>query len=243
MALTQMQLIQSLGEAMAWFERELQWGVPPTELRHLCGRIGELYAALITNGQMAVAVNQQGYDVVSAQGERISVKTTAMTGSGGHFDFNPKSLSQVDRIMVLRVNTEEMQVEILLDAPVAEAITLMAPEGDGKRSLSLSRLIKKAKPRSEIKATSEVRFQAYLIRELESGTIELERDGTVVSPVLPALKELAHQMSLPLLNSNGNPFNTRQLGSQIIRSVAELQRAEVQQVLQADSPAFGGPAA
>lgn len=26
MALTQMPLIQSLGEAMAWFERELQWG-------------------------------------------------------------------------------------------------------------------------------------------------------------------------------------------------------------------------
>jgi hypothetical protein len=33
MALTQMQLIQSLGEAMAWFERELHWGVPATELR------------------------------------------------------------------------------------------------------------------------------------------------------------------------------------------------------------------
>jgi hypothetical protein len=48
MALTQMQLIQSLGEAMSWFERELNWGVPPTELRHLCGRIGELYAALIS---------------------------------------------------------------------------------------------------------------------------------------------------------------------------------------------------
>ena len=53
MALTQMQLIQSLGEAMTWFERELSWGVPPTALPHLCGRIGELYAALITNGQMA----------------------------------------------------------------------------------------------------------------------------------------------------------------------------------------------
>ncbi|MGI9046597.1 MAG: DUF6998 domain-containing protein [Burkholderiales bacterium] len=95
---------------MAWFERELQWGVPPTELRHLCGRIGELYAALITNGQMAVAVNQQGYDVVSAQGERISVKTTAMMGGSGHVAFNPKSLGQVDRVIVLRVNTEEMQV-------------------------------------------------------------------------------------------------------------------------------------
>lgn len=74
MALTQMQIIQSLGEAMAWFERERQWGVPPTEIRHLCGRIGELYAALITNGQMAVSVNQKGYDLVSAQGEKVSVK-------------------------------------------------------------------------------------------------------------------------------------------------------------------------
>lgn len=35
MALTQMQIIQSLGEAMSWLERELSWDVPPTELRHL----------------------------------------------------------------------------------------------------------------------------------------------------------------------------------------------------------------
>ncbi len=232
-----MQLIQSLGEAMAWFERELQWGVPPTELRHLCGRIGELYAALITNGQMAIAVNQQGYDVVSAQGERISVKTTAMMEGGGHVAFNPKSLGQVDRVIVLRVNTEEMQVETLLDVPIAEALALMTPEGEGKRTLSLSRLIRKTKPRSEIKATSEIRLQGYVVRELESGTIEVERDGVLVSPVLPTLKDLAQQLNVPLLNSNGNPFNTRQLGSQVIKSVAALQRAEVQ-----PSPLAGGQA-
>ncbi len=225
MAITQMQLIQSLGEAMAWFEREIQWGVPPTELRHLCGRIGELYAALITNGQMAVAVNQQGYDVVSAQGERISVKTTAMMGSNGHVAFNPRSLSQVDRVIVLRVNTEEMQVETLLDVPLAEALTLMTTEGEDKRVLSLSRLVKKSKPRSEIKTTNEVSFQGYVVRELESGTIEIERDGVALTPVLPTLKELAHQLSVPLLNSNGNPLNTRQLGSQIIKNVAELKSA------------------
>ena len=46
MALTQMQIIRSLGEAMAWFERELQWGVPATELRHLSGRIGELLSLI-----------------------------------------------------------------------------------------------------------------------------------------------------------------------------------------------------
>jgi hypothetical protein len=225
-ALTQMQLIQSLGEAMAWFERELQWGVQPTELRHLCGRIGELYAALVTNGQMAVAVNQQGYDVVSAQGERISVKTTAMMGGSGHIAFNPRSLAQVDRVMVLRVNTEEMQVEILLDANVADAQALMTPEGDGKRTLSLNRLAKKTKPRSEIKTTDEVQYKTYTIRELESGTIEVEHDGATIHPVLPALRELALGLNVSLINANGNPFNTRQLGSQVIKSIAELRRTE-----------------
>ncbi|OUL56487.1 hypothetical protein B1199_17650 [Pseudoalteromonas ulvae] len=52
--MTLTQIIEPLGETMSWFERELQWGVCPTELRHLSGRIGELYSALITNGQMAM---------------------------------------------------------------------------------------------------------------------------------------------------------------------------------------------
>ncbi len=225
MALTQMQLIQSLGEAMAWFERELQWGVPPTELRHLCGRIGELYAALITNGQMAVAVNQQGYDVVSGKGERISVKTTAMMGGSGHVSFNPRSLLQVDRVIVLRVNTEEMQVEILLDAPVAEATALMTAEGEAKRTLSLSRLMTKSKPRSEQKSLKEVGYNAYVIRELESGTIEVEKDGAALSPVRPVLRELARQLSVPLVSVNGVELNTRQLGSNVMKSIAMLDPA------------------
>lgn len=32
MAMTQMQIIQSLGEAMSWLERELGWGVPPNNV-------------------------------------------------------------------------------------------------------------------------------------------------------------------------------------------------------------------
>lgn len=102
MDLTQMQIIQSPGEAMAWFERELMWGVPTRELRHLCGRIGVLYTALITNGQMATEVNQQGYDVVSGNGERISVKTTAMMGCSGQISFNCSTLDKVDRIIILQ---------------------------------------------------------------------------------------------------------------------------------------------
>jgi hypothetical protein len=210
---------------MAWFERELHWGVPATELRHLCGRIGELYAAVITNGQMAVAVNQQGYDVVSAQGERISVKTTAMKGITGHVSFNPNSLTHVDRVIVLRVNTEEMQVETLLDVPKEEALALMTPEGEGRRMIPLSRMnVKKSKPGHAIKAITAVSFGSYTIRELESGTIEVDKDGSSITPVRPVLRELALELNVPLVNANGNPFNTRQLGSQVIKSIAELER-------------------
>ena len=222
MALTQMQLIQSLGEAMAWFERERNWGVAATELRHLCGRIGELYAALITNGQMATEVNQRGYDVVSAQGERVSVKTTAMMGTGGHVTFNARSLDEVDRVIVLRINTEEMQVEILLDAPVDQAAAMMSPGSNGTRLLPLSRLVRRVRPRSEIRMTREVRYEAYTVRELESGSIEVERDGRHVTPAKPALRELALKLNVGLLNGSGNPMNTRQLGTQVIRSIEQL---------------------
>lgn len=221
MALTQMQIIQSLGEAMSWFERELGWGVPPTELRHLCGRIGELYAALITNGQMATEVNQKGYDVVSGDGEKISVKTTAMMGTGGRVNFNSNTLELVDRIIVLRVNTEEMQVETLLNLQTSEALVLMGPEKKSKRSLALSKLTKTTKTKEDIKSVKEVELEGHIIRELETGTIEVERDGMLVSPAKPELRKMAKILNISLLNSNGNLLNTRQLGSQIIKSIEE----------------------
>ena len=222
MALSQMQLIQSLGEAMAWFEREVAWDVPPTELRHLCGRIGELYAALITNGRMATEVNQKGYDVVSALGERISVKTTAMMGSGGHVTFNTNTLKNVDRVIVLRINTKESEIEVLLNEIISEAVKLMTPDVGGKRALPVSRLAKKPALRSEIKTVNEVSFDGYDIKELENGSIEVDKAGHIISPAKPVLRSLANQLSLPILNANGNPFNTRQLGTLIIKSILEL---------------------
>jgi hypothetical protein len=220
MALTQMQLIQSLGEAMSWFERELTWGVPATELRHLCGRIGELYAALISNGQMAHDVNQKGYDVVGSTGEKISVKTTAMMDSAGHVSFNVNTLEHVDRVMVLRMNTEEMQIEILLDAPLAKALEMMSGEKNGRRDLTLSKLLKPKRP--AIASVKVVEFEGYIIRELENGTIEVEKLGQLVLPAKPTLRELAMSLNIPIVNGNGNALNTRSLGSLIIKSICQL---------------------
>ena len=115
MPLSQTQIIQSLAEALTWFEKELNWGVAPAELSHLTGRVGELYAAMVTGGQIAIATNQQGYDVISAENERISVKTVT---TSAHVSFNAATFELVDQVIVLRINVEdgEVSIEELLDS-------------------------------------------------------------------------------------------------------------------------------
>ena len=221
MALTQMQIIQSLGEAMSWLERELGWNVPPTELRHLTGRIGELYAALITNGRMATEVNQAGYDVVSSTGERVSVKTTAKMSTSGHISFNTNTLELVERIIILRINTEEMQVETLLDTPVAEAKVLMNIGPTGKSTIAISKLLSSPVKQRNLLKVKEVFWHNYKIVELENGSIEVFCNEELVSPSKPYLREISKKLGLSILNGNGNPLNTRQLGSMLIKELSE----------------------
>ena len=208
---------------MAWFERELGWGVPATELRHLNGRIGELYAALITNGQMATNVNQQGYDVVAGTGERVSVKTTGMMTGSGHVSFNPNTLDLVDRVIILRINTDEMQIETLFNDTVALATDLMTPlTANGKRNISLSKLLSPPPIRTDIPTVTSVQYDNYTINALENGTIEVFSNGELVTPAKPTLRKLAAKLGVDILNSNGNPQNTRQLGSQLISAIETL---------------------
>jgi hypothetical protein len=224
MALTQMQLIQSLGEAMAWFEREMGWGVPPTELRHLSGRLGELYAALITNGQMATDVNQQGYDVVGGNGERISVKTTAMMGQTGHISFNLNTLGKVDRVIILRINTEEMQIETLLNEKTAVVEKMLSkPNTSGKVTIGLSKLLREKQPSDDVPVIKNAIWKDCILKELESGTILIERKGEDVTPVLPKLREIAHDLKVSLINSSGNMMNTRQSGTILIKTIQSMK--------------------
>jgi hypothetical protein len=204
---------------MSWLERELSWDVPATELRHLTGRIGELYAALITNGRMATEVNQAGYDVVSSTGERISVKTTGRMHTGGHISFNTNTLELVDRIIILRINTDEMQVETLLDMPVEQARLLMSDAATGKSCITMSKLINPpVKPRVLLNV-KEATWNNYKLVELESGTIEVFLNDELVTPSKRYLRDIAKELGVSILNGNGNPFNTRQLGSVLIKEL------------------------
>ncbi len=211
MALSQVQVIRSLGEALTWFEKELSWGVAPAELNHLTGRIGELYAAMITRGQMALETNQRGYDVIGADNERISVKTVT---SSVHVSFNPNTFHLVDRVMVLRVNADEedgVSVETLLDRAAA----------DFARACPSLRFVtagsRPAKALDTLQVVAEASVPPHRVRQYENGSIEVATEGVVEPVAKPVLRTVAATIGVDLLNGNGAAKNTRQLGADIIR--------------------------
>ncbi len=221
MALTQMQIIQSLGNNLAILLQEVEtFGVSPTETRHLVGRIGELYACVITNGQMAPNTNERGYDVVSSTGERISVKTTATTTTSGGAGFNLNTLHLVDRIMIMRIN-EDLEIEVLLDAPTEVAkeqmhngtIAYSKLFGSGRNNINLDKIavVKKAE------------YEGYTVFEYENGSIVVHQNGKMITPVKPVLRGLARSLNISILNGNGNEHNTRTLGSLIVNAVSRAK--------------------
>lgn len=217
--LSQVQIIRSLGEALAWFEKELDWGAPIAELRHLTGRIGELYAAMLTQGQMAGAVNQRGYDVVSGDGERISVKTVT---SSVRVAFNPRTLELVDRIMVFRIDVDGdrgVSVETLLDISRPDFDAQLRQLSNGELDFPIRTQRQVTRPLELQAVVAEACFEHWIVRQYESGTIGVWRDGGAITTVKPALRELAAKLGVDLLNANDQPRNTRQLGAAIINAV------------------------
>jgi len=82
---------------------------PPTENTHLIGRLGELYAARKLRGTLATRTNQHGFDVISADKRRVSVKTTAQDPAT-FVSFNPRTLEHVDAVVILRFSEGEFEV-------------------------------------------------------------------------------------------------------------------------------------
>lgn len=214
MALSQVQIIRSLAEALAWFEKELSWNVPPAELRHLTGRIGELYAAMITRGQMALEVHQQGYDVVSAEGQRTSVKTIT---SSNHANFNKNTLHKADAAMILRINVMEGEasIEELFRGTIDELGPLCSDTGT-----KLQYYV--TKPASEpivldgLEVTGSTQVGKWRVLQYENGSIAVEASGIREAVAKPILRRIAETRGISPLNGNGNAMNTRQLGAAII---------------------------
>jgi len=218
--LTQVQIIQSLAEALSWFEKEVSWGVAPAELNHLTGRIGELYAAMITRGQMALETDQRGYDIVSASNERTSVKTVT---TSSHVSFKASTFHLVDRVMILRLNIDEesgISVEELLDETAEAARQKMRLNGD-KLEFSISQALPREKrPVEEMRITARAECRGLEIVRYESGPVRILRDG-IVQPVVvkDVLRPIAAELGIGLFNARGEARNTQSLGADVIRAL------------------------
>lgn len=106
---------------------EVSWGVPLAELRHLIGRLGELYVANEYGGTMALNHNEKGFDVTVGK-ENISVKTTSTTSPKHYFYFNKNTLKYVTKVIILNIN-EDAEIAELLNASIDDAKKFMTKRG------------------------------------------------------------------------------------------------------------------
>jgi hypothetical protein len=222
MSLSQTQIIRSLAEALQWFEKELSWGTQIAELRHLTGRIGELYAAMITRGQMATSVNQVGYDVVSADGEKISVKTFT---SSTRINFKNSTLHEAARVMILQIVVDENEPSIreVLDCSVEELRAKLRVV-NGQLYLPINRILRSKKPVAHqlqhLQELASVTWKTLTVSQLENGSILVRDDGKVLPQSKASLREIARDIGVDVVNSMGNAKNTRALGADIIKALS-----------------------
>ncbi len=113
-----------------------EFGVKPTEVRHLIGRLGEFYCALQVKGTLTHLANQHGFDVVCNKGRRISVKTTAQIS--GFVSIGKSTISQVDDLML--VQYLDGQLSTIYYGPVGAAVEVCRYYGpSGKHELDIAK--------------------------------------------------------------------------------------------------------
>lgn len=75
-------------------------GIKPTEARHLIGRLGEFHCVKEVRGALPTRANQPGFDVVSHDGRKINVKTTAQVD--GFVAISIKTALLADDLMLVQ---------------------------------------------------------------------------------------------------------------------------------------------
>jgi len=111
-----------------------EFGCKPTEVRHLIGRLGEFFCAIRVNGKLAHEANQHGFDVVSENGRRISVKTTAQ--KSGFITINPNTVNKIDDLMLIQFI--DSRLEVVFHGPIQKAVDV-SRTWEGKYEFDISK--------------------------------------------------------------------------------------------------------
>lgn len=103
-----------------------EFGVKPTEVRHLIGRLGEFYCALMVEGTLASTANQHGFDVISKDGRKVSVKTTAQ--KSGFVRISDSTLGKADDLMLIQYKDQHLSVIYFGDIMTVVGVARHYPE-------------------------------------------------------------------------------------------------------------------
>lgn len=192
----------------------IEAGISPQELRAHTGIIGETYVADYLGVKLSVTNNQRGYDLIDADGLRVSVKTiTTSTGIA----LNQNTLDLVDRVVVVWLGTDadELDIVIVYDKSIEDFIAESAEPYRGILRLQRSAFAFPQKP-------------SVASRFILGDVIDTHKDGNVVirkhvsgsftalvegepQPARQLLMDLRDRLELPDKTNN----TTRSLGAQV----------------------------
>lgn len=198
----------------------IEAGIAPQELRAHTGVIGEAFVADYLGVKLAVENNQRGFDLLDADGLRVSVKTiTTSTG----VSLKESTVTLVDRVVVVWLDTveDEIGVHIVYDASIEQFLNDCAQPYRG--SLRLGRGVMTF----PTKVVSAERFEVgdvvathtkgnVVIRKHVSGSYTALVDGQP-SPARQLLISLRDALDLPDKTTN----TTRSLGAQVFRELGK----------------------
>ena len=146
--LTQERLLQLRNQYLSLVQLEVEeFGVKTTEVRHLIGRLGEFECALLVGGTLSHIANQHGFDVVAANGRKISVKATSQ--KSGFVAISKSTLHHADDLMVIQYRNAKL--EVLYYGCINKAVEFArfyTPTGSYELELSKARQLQHAAQQS-----------------------------------------------------------------------------------------------
>ena len=120
-----------------------EFGVKPTEVRHLVGRLAEFECALIVGGTLAHRSNQHGFDVVAPDDRKISVKATAQ--KTGFVAISRNTLRFADDLMIFQyTNSKLSMIHYGCIQRAVSAARLYAPSNNFELDISKAKALQSA---------------------------------------------------------------------------------------------------
>lgn len=192
----------------------IEAGISPQELRAHTGVMGEAFVADYLGVKLSSANNQRGYDLVDADGLRVSVKTIT---TATHVTLKESTLPLVDRIVVVWVDTDadELDLTVVYDKGVEEMQTEAAIY-NGSLRLSRGRMTFPHKP-----AQAAGKFDVgEVVDTYVDGNVEIRKHASgSFTALVDGEPQPARQYMIAIRDGMGLPDKTtnttRSLGAQI----------------------------